>query len=238
MTKPLMEDKLPFKVVEYPNKKQLQLKPEEFDEGVKFALENGIKSLMVYRGSEKTQKYMTIDFSWLRKLPELHSLEIMTPLSKKSNIDGIYGLKRLKNLHYSHYDNVPLDHTKLKSLEHLYTLYSKNHKYSKSSFESLENLKSLKLWRIKEEENCTFIGTIKKIIRLELTWSKSLKTLEGIEKYKLLKYLSLINLSQLENISALDELKELKGMWMENCKKINEAEKYGLKRFRKNIYTK
>jgi hypothetical protein len=232
-----MEDKLSFKVVEYPNRKQLQLEPKEFDEGIKFALKNDIKSLMVYCGIEWTEKYVTIDFSWLKKLPELQSLEIMAPLSKKSNVDGIYELKKLKDLHYSHYDNVPLDHNKLKSLEYLYCSYSKNHKHKECSFELLKNLKSLRLWHINWEENCKFIGELNKLTRIELTWSRSIKSLDGLEEYKLLEFLSLRNLSQLEDISALNKLKGIKGLWIENCKRINEEGKKKLTMFRKNIYT-
>jgi hypothetical protein len=232
-----MENKLSFKVIEYPNKKQLQIEPKEFDEGVKFAQKNDIKSVMVYCGIEKTEKYITIDFSWLKKLPELQSLEIMAPLSKKSNVDGIYELKKLKDLHYSHYDNVPLDHNKLKSLEHLYCHYSKNHKREECSFELLKSLKSLKLWSIKEEEDCRFIGKLNKLTRLELTWSRSIKSLDGLEEYKLLEILWLRNLSQLEDISALDELKGIKKLWIENCKRINEKGTKKLTMFRKNIYT-
>ena len=233
-----MENKLQFNVVDYPNEKQLQIGPEGSDEGIKYAHENNIFSLMIRCFDEPNEKYITVDFSWLKQLPKIQSLEIMVPLAKNSNITGIYDLKNLKNLHYSHYDNAPLEHTKLQLLEHLYTHYSKEHKFKDCSFELLKNLKSLKLWHVKDEENCIFIGMLNKLKRLELTWSRSIKTLDGLENYKLLETLWLRNISQLEKISAINDLKYLKEIWIENCKKISEEDKKCLKMFRKNIYTK
>ena len=210
-----------FKVEVRDGIKKLWIKPYDFEEGIKYALENNIKSLFLTH--DETEKYYTIDFSWLNKLPEINNLEIMIPLSKQSNIDGIYELKKLEKLDYlsKNYDRLPLNHTKLKFIKFLYTSYSKNHKNKENGFEALENLKILKLWRIKDEENCMFLGDLQKLERLELTWSGTLKTLEGIENYKSLESISLINLSQLEDVSALMELKQLKGIWVENCKKIN-----------------
>ena len=104
---------------------KLWIKPYDFEEGVQYALENNIKSLFLTH--DETEKYYTIDFSWLNKLPEITTLDIILPLSKESNIDAIYDLKNLKKLsYYSNYEKVPLYHCKLKSLEYLYTHYSKN----------------------------------------------------------------------------------------------------------------
>jgi hypothetical protein len=179
----------------------------------------------------ETEKYYTIDFSWLRELPEITTLEFMLSLSEKSNIDAIYDLKNLKKLSYHHnYDKVPLNHWKLSSLEYLYTRYSKNHKKKESSFEALENLEILKLWHIKDEENCQFLNNIKKLKRLELTWSRSIKTLNGMENNNLLDVIMLRNISQLEDISALLKLKP-SGLWIENSKKINED---GIKMLKEN----
>jgi hypothetical protein len=229
-----------FKVETRDGINKLWLKPNEYENGVKYALEHDIKSLFFIH--DETEKQYTIDFSWLKELPEIDTLEFMIPLSKQSNIDGIYELKKLKMLsyHYNNYDRLPLNHTKLKSLEYLYTKYSKNHKNRESGFEALENLKTIKLWHIKNEENCMFLGNLNTVNRLELTWSRSLKTLDGIENIDLLDGLSLINISQLEDISALLKLNPLKSLWVENCKKINEDGIRMLKenymQFRPNIF--
>jgi hypothetical protein len=214
-----------FKVTIRDDEKQLWLKPHEFDGGLKYAIENNIKSLFLWHDWEKSPKYITVDLSWLKELPEIHTLELMIPLTKKSNIDGIYELKNLRKLVYKNYDYCPLNHNKLKSIEFLYTHYSENHRCEEHGFETLENLKVLKLWRIKNEENCNFTGNLKNLKRLELTWSRTLKTLEGIENNKLMENISLINLSQLENVSALLELKQLKGIWVENCKNLSDEGK-------------
>jgi hypothetical protein len=172
------------------------------------------------------QKAETIDFSWLIELPEIHTLQIRINLTKKSNIDGIYKLPGLKELEYSdNYNRMPLDHNKLKTLEYLHLSYSKNLRLKNCSFDLLENLKSLRLRHIKDEINCIFIGKIKKLEYLEFSWSRSLKTLEGIENCKNIKSLSLRNLSQLENINSINRLEMLKGIWVENCKKINDEGK-------------
>jgi hypothetical protein len=212
------------------NGKKLWLKPGEYENGITYALENNITSLFLTH--DETEKYYTIDFSWLKELPEIDSLEFMTPLSRRSNIDGIYGLKKLKALVYDNYDRLPLDHSRLPSLEFLYTLYSKNHRNKESSFEALENLNDLKLWRVKDEEDCVFLGNLKKLRRLELTWSRSLKTLGGIEKCRSLENILLINLSRLEDVSALGELTQLKGIWVENCKNIGEEGKDLIKKLK------
>jgi hypothetical protein len=220
-------------------RKKLWLKPNEYKNGIEYALKNNITSLFLTH--DDTEKYYSIDFAWLKELPEIDELQFMIPLSKQSNIDGIYELKKLKTLSYfSNYDRMPLNHSKLNSLEYLYTNYSKNHKNRESDFESLENLKTLRLWRIKDEENCNFLGKIKKLNRLELTWNRTIKTLEGIENNKLLNELSLINLSQLKDVFALSKLQPLKYLWIENCKNINDN---GIKmledkylKLRSNIY--
>jgi hypothetical protein len=218
--------------VDIRNGKKLWLKPNEYKNGIKYALENNIKALFLIH--DETEKYYTLDFSWLKELPEIDELEFMIPLSRQSNIDSIYELNKLKTLTYHNYDRLPLDHTRLKSLEYLYTAYSKNHKNKENSFETLDNLKDLKLWHIKDEENCIFLGNIKKLQRLELTWSRSLKTLDGIEKYKLLESILLINLSQLEDITVLLELKKLKGIWVENCKRLNKEGRGIIEKVRNN----
>ena len=208
--------------VDIRNGKKLWLKQNEYENGVKYALENNITSLFLTH--DETEKYYTIDFSWLKEISEIDTLEFMIPLTKNSNIESIYQLKKLKSIAYlsKNYDRLPLNHAKLKSLEYLYTCYSKNHKNKESCFEALENLKELKLWHIKDEEDCVFIGNLQNLKRLQITWSKSLKALNGIENYKLLESISLKNLPQLENVITLSGLENLKGIWIENCKKINK----------------
>lgn len=212
-----------FRVKTKDNEKQLWLKPCEFKNGIKFALENNINSLFLW--NDLQNNVMTLDFSWLKELRKVHTLEIMLQLTKQSNIDGIYGLKELKKLVYFNYNNLPLNHCKLESLEYLYTHYSKNHKINEYRFEALDNLKVLKLWHIKKEENCVFLGNLKNIETLELIWSGTLKTLEGIEKFNKLEKLLLEHLSKLEDISATFELKKLDVLWTNACKKINDEGK-------------
>ena len=99
-----------------------------------------------------------------------------------------------------------------------------------SCFEVLENLNHLRLWHIKKEENCLFLGNLKQLKRLELTWSSLIKNLHGIDSYSLLEGIALRNLGKLENVTALIELKLLKGIWLEGCKNINEEGKEIIKR--------
>ena len=107
--------------------KQLWLKANEYEEGIKFVIENSIKSLFLQ--NDQTEKYYTLDFSWLSELQDIETLEFALPLTKESNIEGIYKLGKLKKLSYHmNYDTVPLNHERLRSLEYLYTNYSKNHK--------------------------------------------------------------------------------------------------------------
>jgi hypothetical protein len=212
-----------FRVQIRDNKKQLWLKPQEIENGIQFALENNINSLFLWDNSEYDT--VTLDFSWLKELPKIYSLDIMLKLSKQSNINGIYELKELKKLVYFEYNNLPLNHYKLKSLEYLYTHYSEIHKTNECKFEVLENLKTLKLWHIKKEQNCVFLGNLKNLELLELVWSGTLKTLEGIEKFKNLEKILLENLSKLEDISAAFGLAKLDVLFAKNCKKINEEGK-------------
>ena len=213
-----------FRVEIKNNEKQLWLIPHEIESGLKYALENNIKSLFLWKGKDikRYPNRMTIDFSWLKELSELENLDIMIHLTKQSDINSLYEVKGLKKLTYFEYDYLPLDHSKLKSLELLYTHYSKNHKTKEFSFETLENLRELKLWHIKNEEDCMFLGNMDKLKRLELTFSRTIKTLDGISKLKSLEKLALRNLFQLENALVLLELKQLKGVWIDTCKKINE----------------
>ena len=82
--------------------KQLWLEPNEYQNGLKYAQKNNIKLLFLrYKNDENPpSKGFTIDFSWLKELPELESLDFMLPLSKQSNIDSIYDLTKLKSLVY------------------------------------------------------------------------------------------------------------------------------------------
>jgi hypothetical protein len=204
--------------------KRICLSPNEYKEGLEVAKNNQINGLFLWHGGNDAfyNKELTLDLSWLSDLPELKYVEIGHSLSAKSNINSLYSLKNLEYLVYRNYDKLPLDHSKFVNLKFLYTLYSKNHLEGKSRFDQLPNLETLKLWHIKKEESCLFLGALSKLKRLELTWSRTLKTLEGIENYKMIESMSLRNLSQLENVSAINELEKLKGLWVENCKKINE----------------
>jgi len=207
------------------NLNRLWLSPSEYEEGVKYAKKNDIKSLFLWyrEKDEDTQpKNLTLDFSWLLELPEIARLEVMLTLSAKSNIESFYSLKKLESIVWFNYDKLPLEHERLPNLKSLYTHFSKNHLNGKSTFDKLQNLEHLKLWHIKECEDCSFLGDLPKLKNLELTWSRKLCSLKGIEKCNNLERLSLRNLYTLEDVSSIAACSNLKGIWVEGCKHISK----------------
>ena len=206
-------------------RKQLWLTPHEFEEGIDCIKQNNIKDLFLWYGTDTSNEFhgkeLTLDFSWLKKVPNIVSIEMMLKLTAKSNIESFYSLSELEKLTYFNYDKLPLEHKKIKKLNSLYTHYSKEHLNNRSKFESIENLKFLKLWHIKQED-CTFLGNLNKLEQLELTWSRKLKSLLGCERFMEMKSLNLINLYTLVNIEQLHECRKLSFVKIEGCKNINE----------------
>ena len=201
--------------------RQIWLTPKQFRQGAKFAKEQQINNFSLwYGGEDGDAKFEDLDLSWLDDLPDIYNVDIMVHPSEKSKIDALYTLNNLISLVYFGYNKKPLDHHRLQSIKSLYTHYDTSHLDGNSRFEHLPNLDNLKLWRIKKQVDCSFLGNLIGVKELDITWSKSIESLNGIENLTNLRRVSINRCSSLTDIGALLQCENLEFAWIESSKHL------------------
>ncbi|WP_107879856.1 hypothetical protein [Neisseria animaloris] len=184
----------------------VEVLPEFLSSGIKQAklLKCGIRIIgklsPIFLNSEETTTPIDIDFSDLKKYPELPYLSIENDFKIKKiyNLETLYSLDHLETLCLE--QAFEIDISLIKSLKDIRFNYSKKIKNIGNSI----NLERLHIWSYKAED----LKEFHKLINLKdiLLVRPTIKSLNGMEKMLNLEKIDISYARNLEDISALELL--------------------------------
>jgi hypothetical protein len=185
------------------------------DNYISFLKDNNLKGLTIY----SSDKRYSIIFSFLENVPFIEYLELLVPLSKKSDISGLYSLSKLKYLRWISENSFELDFSKLATLNVLVTSDYGGMK----NWNSLIKLKKLHISKL-NKDNCSFISNLKELTDLRLNRA-NITSIEGLENCVNLERIELLNCLKISELSSvLANCSSVRSISIIKCKNIKEDE--------------
>jgi hypothetical protein len=195
------------------SERELRVLPENFEDGIKYALDNNCDGIFLDYRPESKNKGEIINFDILQQVSHIRSF-IISPfleLNPKQNIEGLHALKQLKTFGFHQKHNFPIDFSFLPELENLFYTHSKK----ATNFNSLKALVQLKITALNAED-CTLLKELQHLKILHIIQS-SISSLNGLESLKELREVELKNLKALTDVTAIASLPFLEKLFFEKC---------------------
>ncbi len=192
----------------------------DLESGIKFAKKNDVTALAIWPSDDYSGR-MVINLDFLKDLRFVVSFEVIVPVSKKSDIQGIYELRKLRNLRWAIDCDLMLNFDRLPNIEVLSISYSP----ALTNWDSLIELRELQI----SDPNCDdlrFLSGLSSLRSIRIIGGKisSLRYLENCTDLEYVFCQRCRNLVQVEE--TLSKLPNLKGICFEGCRNVSLSDHF------------